>query len=358
MSHTVYISAIIHAPLEQVWPMFRDFNGLAGWHPGVAVSRLEDGGRADALGSVRHLTLQPSGFVREQLLMLDDPGTALRYSIIETDLPMRDYVAGVQLRRVTEGGLTLVEWWADFRVEAGADLAAVAGAVGQGVFAAGLKALDESCAARSLGLPARLRAARAAGRQLGRFQIIADRADQRIGRRTQGIVQVADQADRAHHGGPGQQRVGQSRLAHALGGQRRQQRHAQSCLDQRRLRGGAGRLMEGRGGLDRQVGAGAQQRDDAGLVHHAHQLAAGQSAQRTVPSRPGRSPASSSRYSTPKRSSSSGSKSSPGASAQRLVRPKSTSRAATLRWMRPGCRRSGTSARRDGARRRRRPPAR
>ena len=61
MSHTVYISAIIHAPLEQVWPMFRDFNGLAGWHPGVAVSRLEDGGRADALGSVRHLTLQPSG---------------------------------------------------------------------------------------------------------------------------------------------------------------------------------------------------------------------------------------------------------------------------------------------------------
>ena len=143
MSHTVYISAIIHAPLEQVWPMFRDFNGLAGWHPGVAVSRLEDGGRADALGSVRHLTLQPSGFVREQLLMLDDLGTALRYSIIETDLPMRDYVAGVQLRRVTEGGLTLVEWWADFRVEAGADLAAVAGAVGQGVFAAGLKALDE-----------------------------------------------------------------------------------------------------------------------------------------------------------------------------------------------------------------------
>ena len=36
-----------------------------------------------------------------------------------------------------------LEWWADFRVEAGADLAAVAGAVGQGVFAAGLKALDE-----------------------------------------------------------------------------------------------------------------------------------------------------------------------------------------------------------------------
>ncbi|MHA7119299.1 SRPBCC family protein [Achromobacter xylosoxidans] len=143
MSHTVYTSAIVQAPLAKVWPLFRDFNGLAGWHPGIAQSRLEEGGRHDAIGSVRYLSLKPSGFVREQLLMLDDPGTALRYSIIETDLPMRDYVAGVALRAITESGATLVEWWADFRVEGGADLQAVATAVGQGVFAAGLAALDE-----------------------------------------------------------------------------------------------------------------------------------------------------------------------------------------------------------------------
>lgn len=141
MPHTVHISAIVHAPLDKVWPLFRDFNGLAGWHPGIAQSRLEEGGRHDAIGSVRYLTLKPSGFVREQLLMLDDPGAALRYSIIETDLPMRDYVAGVSLHAITEGGGTLVQWWADFRVE-GAE-SDVAAAVGQGVFAAGLAALDE-----------------------------------------------------------------------------------------------------------------------------------------------------------------------------------------------------------------------
>ncbi|RSE76998.1 SRPBCC family protein [Achromobacter denitrificans] len=142
MPHTVNVSALIHAPLQEVWARFRDFNGLADWHPGIAQSRLEEGGRHDAVGSVRHLTLKPSGFVRERLLMLDDPGTALRYSIIETDLPMRDYIAGVSLHPVTEGGQTLVQWWADFRVE-GAELADVAKAVGQGVFAAGLAALDE-----------------------------------------------------------------------------------------------------------------------------------------------------------------------------------------------------------------------
>lgn len=141
MPHTVHITAVVQAPLDKVWPMFRDFNGLGGWHPGIAHSQLEEGGRHDAVGSVRHLTLKPSGFVREQLLMLDDPNTSLRYSIIETDLPMRDYVAGVSLHPITEGGGTLVQWWADFRVE-GAALSDVATAVGQGVFAAGLAALD------------------------------------------------------------------------------------------------------------------------------------------------------------------------------------------------------------------------
>ncbi len=55
---------------------------------------------------------------------------------------MRDYVAGVALHAITEGGHTLVEWWADFRVE-GAELSDVANAVGRNVFAAGLAALDE-----------------------------------------------------------------------------------------------------------------------------------------------------------------------------------------------------------------------
>ena len=100
MSHTVYISAIIHAPLEQVWPMFRDFNGLAGWHPGVAVSRL---GRRPR-GRTGFGAAPDAPAVRLRARTAADAGrsgTALRYSIIETDLPMRDYVAGVQLRRAS-----------------------------------------------------------------------------------------------------------------------------------------------------------------------------------------------------------------------------------------------------------------
>ncbi|KDC43587.1 SRPBCC family protein [Bordetella bronchiseptica] len=143
MSHLVYVSRVVAAPIERVWPHLRDFNGLSAWHPGVADSRLEEGGRDDAPGTVRLLSLNPSGYVRERLLMLDDAGRSLRYAIIETDLPMRDYVAGVDLCPVTEGGGTFAQWWADFDVVAGANRDEVARLVGEGVFAAGLQALDQ-----------------------------------------------------------------------------------------------------------------------------------------------------------------------------------------------------------------------
>ncbi|ADP15157.1 polyketide cyclase/dehydrase family protein [Achromobacter xylosoxidans A8] len=140
MPHTVHVSAIVHAPLEKVWACFRDFDGLARWQPGVAESRIEEGGRHDAVGSVRYLTGKSSGFVREKLLMLDDPGTTLRYAVIETSLPLRDGIAGVSLHPITESGHTLVQWWADFRVE-GAPLSDVANAM-QAMYATALAALD------------------------------------------------------------------------------------------------------------------------------------------------------------------------------------------------------------------------
>jgi len=140
MPHTVQVSAIVHAPLQKVWACFRDFDGLARWQPGVAESRIEEGGRHDAVGSVRHLTGKSSGFVREKLLMLDDPGATMSYAIIESSMPVRDCTAGVSLHAVTESGHTLVQWWADFRVE-GAPLGDVASAM-RAMYQAGLAALD------------------------------------------------------------------------------------------------------------------------------------------------------------------------------------------------------------------------
>ena len=139
MSNTVYISAVIDAPIEGVWGIMRDFNGMPAYHPGIKHSLIEDGRPSDQVGCVRRLTLG-EGFVREVLLCMDDRNCVFTYEIIEGTLPVRGYVAGVRLHRVTQGNRTFAEWWADFEV-VGAERDAVIAQIGKDVFAAGLTAV-------------------------------------------------------------------------------------------------------------------------------------------------------------------------------------------------------------------------
>ena len=60
--------------------------------------------------------------------------------IIEGTLPVRGYVAGVRLHRVTHCDRTFAEWWADFEV-VGADRDATVAQIGNNVFAAGFRAV-------------------------------------------------------------------------------------------------------------------------------------------------------------------------------------------------------------------------
>jgi hypothetical protein len=137
MPNTVYISDVIDAPIEKVWEVMRDFNGMPSYHPGIKKSVIEDNSPSDRVGCVRRLTLA-EGFVREVLLCLDDRNYVFTYEIIEGTLPVRGYVSGVRLHRVTEGNLTFAEWWAEFEV-VNADRNAVIALVGNDVFATGFK---------------------------------------------------------------------------------------------------------------------------------------------------------------------------------------------------------------------------
>ncbi len=141
MPNTVYISDVINAPIEAVWSIMRDFNGMTAYHPGIISSEMEAGAKGDTIGGVRRLTFGPDAYVREQLLMLDDLAYAFTYKIIEGTLPVRDYVAGVRLTRVTAGSRTFAEWWADFEVTDGVDRAQVIDQIGNNVFGAGFAAV-------------------------------------------------------------------------------------------------------------------------------------------------------------------------------------------------------------------------
>jgi len=145
MANTVYISDVIDAPIEKVWSVMRDYNDMPSYHPGIKASAVEGGKPSDQVGCVRRLTLG-DGFVREVLLCIDDLNYAFSYEIIEGTLPVRGYVAGVRLHRVTQGNRTFAEWWADFEVVAG-DRDALIAMIGNNVFAAGFAGVAAKLAA-------------------------------------------------------------------------------------------------------------------------------------------------------------------------------------------------------------------
>lgn len=110
----IFVSAVIPASVARVWGVIRDFNAMPAWHPLIAESRIETGAPADQIGCVRDFTLTDGSRLREQLLSLSDSEHSFSYSILESELPLRDYVAGVRLRPITDADATYAAWWARF----------------------------------------------------------------------------------------------------------------------------------------------------------------------------------------------------------------------------------------------------
>ena len=133
-------STVLDAPVGRVWSVIRDFNGHEDWHPAIARSAIEEGRSGDAVGCVRAFTLQGGETLREQLLMLCDRTYRYSYRILQSDVPLLDYVAHVELRPVTASDRTFWRWHSRFRAPPGreAELEAV---VRDGVYRAGFEAV-------------------------------------------------------------------------------------------------------------------------------------------------------------------------------------------------------------------------
>jgi NADPH:quinone reductase len=112
-------SAVIDAPIDRVWAVLRDFNSHSAWHPAVGDSRIERGESADQVGCVRNFFLKDGNHIREQLLALSDSQYTSTYCILDATLPMRNYVASVQLKRITDGERTFWHWESTFEVPKG-----------------------------------------------------------------------------------------------------------------------------------------------------------------------------------------------------------------------------------------------
>lgn len=112
-------STVLPAPVETVWEVLRDFNGHDRWHPIVRDSVIEKGWPSDRLGCVRRFHLQDGSELREMLLTLSDADMAFSYCLLDTPVPLLNYVAHVRLAPVTDGDMTFWHWESRFDTPAG-----------------------------------------------------------------------------------------------------------------------------------------------------------------------------------------------------------------------------------------------
>ena len=133
-------STVLDAPAEAVWDVIRDFNGHDQWHPAVAESHIERGYPSDMVGCVRNFRLEGGANLREQLLTLSDLEQTFSYCLLDTPVPLFNYVAHVRLFPVTDGDRTYWEWESRFDTPAGR-AGELSDLVGDGIYVAGFEAI-------------------------------------------------------------------------------------------------------------------------------------------------------------------------------------------------------------------------
>ena len=142
----VYISSVIDAPASRVWDKVRDFNGLPRWHPRIRDSRIENGEPSDRVGCVRSFHLRDGSHLRELLLTLSDADMAFSYCLLDTPVPLLNYVAHVRLAPVTDGDRTFWHWESRFDAPPGRERE-LRDMVAEGVYQSGFDAIRAHLAA-------------------------------------------------------------------------------------------------------------------------------------------------------------------------------------------------------------------
>lgn len=135
----VRVSGPILAPAATVWAFAGDFDGLPNWIPGILKSRRE----GEGVGQLRHLEIKWRGprWAIERQESRDDARFMFTYSIVDSTLPIRDYLSTFRLAPSADGKSCTLDWSAKFEAKGATD--AEAEAFVKGAYGAGLASLQE-----------------------------------------------------------------------------------------------------------------------------------------------------------------------------------------------------------------------
>jgi mxaD protein len=135
-SLSVAREAVVDRSPATVWKLLGEFNSLDVWLPPVMTSTFT--GHPTKPGAIRVLGLGGDASVTEKLLAYDGARHSYSYAFIESPLPVKNYVATIELSPAPDGK-TLVKWHGSFDA-AGAPDDKAKEAI-QGIYDAGLTKL-------------------------------------------------------------------------------------------------------------------------------------------------------------------------------------------------------------------------
>lgn len=128
---TVNMSTEVNVPADKLWEFIGGFNALPDWHPAVEKSELTGKGK----GATRKLSLAGGGTIIERLEEVNDKERVYTYTIMDSPLPVSNYVATIRVRDEGDGSKSIVEWSSEFKPAGASEQDAMK--VVQGIYQAG-----------------------------------------------------------------------------------------------------------------------------------------------------------------------------------------------------------------------------
>ncbi|MEM7301813.1 MAG: SRPBCC family protein [Pseudomonadota bacterium] len=136
----VFRSMIIDASIDETWAALRAFDGVVNWNPGVSEAVLESG-QPTATSTIRCLSTPDGQVFRETLLAHSDAEHFYSYDILESPLPVSDYVSTHRLLPITSTNQTLSIWESRFECRP-QDVEEMERVVGDVIYIGGMSGLN------------------------------------------------------------------------------------------------------------------------------------------------------------------------------------------------------------------------
>lgn len=108
---TARVNDELDASIDQVWELVKDFGDLGAWAPDGKVLDVE----GEGIGAIRRVQSgDGSGAIfKERCEAIDPEAYSFSYAVLESPLPMRDYVAVVKLSELGSKRCG-IEWSSEF----------------------------------------------------------------------------------------------------------------------------------------------------------------------------------------------------------------------------------------------------